>query len=169
VAATLDPGASFVAHAVAVTECYVELVEGERQGHWRLLDFSAEPGCWRSFVGPRGRHLVLKPDAYPCVELDGYQDRWFVEIDRGTEDLGRIHRKARTYVQYWQIGREELFPRVLWVTTRPARLAALVTALGALPADQWQLFQVCLAEEFAATVAAGAGNSPAETNGKEGR
>lgn len=160
---------AFVAHAVAVTECYVGLVEGERQGRWRLLDFQAEPLCWRSFVGPRGLQLVLKPDAYVGVEVDGYEDRWFLEIDRATEDLGRIQRKARTYVSYWQVGREAVFPRVLWVTTRQAREAALVSALAALPADHWQLFQVCLTEDFAATIGAGAGATEVEPDSQEGR
>ena len=163
------PGQAFVAHAVAVTECYVQLVEGQRSRRWRLQDFQAEPVCWRSFIGPRGRHQVLKPDAYARIELDGYEDRWFLEIDRGTEDLGRIQRKARTYVQYWQVGRETVFPRVLWVTVRPARQAAVVRALAALPAESWQLFQVCLDAQLAATVAAWAGDLTPKPDSQEGR
>lgn len=112
---------------------------------------------------------MLKPDAYAGVELDGYEDRWFLEIDRGTEDLGRIQGKARTYVEYWQIGRETVFPRVLWVNTRPARQAAIARALAALPAESWQIFQVCLDDQFAATVAAGAGDLTPESDSKEGR
>jgi len=150
------PSQTFVAHAVAVAECYTKLVEGGRDGRWALLDFSAEPACWRSFVGPRGRHSVLKPDAYAAVGLGGYEDRWYLEVDQATEDLGRIQRKARVYVDYWQVGREAVFPRVLWVTTRPARQAALIQALADLPPVGRQLFRVCTEEQFTDAIAAGA-------------
>lgn len=159
------------AHAVAVTECYTQLVEGGRDGRWRLLDFHTEPACWRSFIGPRGRHSTLKPDAFTAVGMDRFEDRWYLEIDRGTEDLGRIQRKALTYIDYWQTGREAVFPRVLWVTIRPARQAALERALRDLPAEGRALFQVCTAEQFAAVIAAGAdagGSQQQVTGGGEG-
>jgi hypothetical protein len=155
-------GDAFVAHAVAVAECYTQLVEGGRDGRWKLLDFRAEPACWRRFVGPRGHHSTLKPDAFTAVGMGGFEDRWYLEVDRGTEDLGRIQRKARSYLDYWHTGREAVFPRVLWVTVRPPRQAALARALYDLPADGRALFQVCTAEQFAAVIAAGA-----DTGGSE--
>lgn len=149
-------GQSFVAHAVAVAECYAQLVEGGRDGRWRLLDFQAEPACWRRFAGPRGRHSTLKPDAFAAVVIGRFEDRWYLGVDRATEDLGRIQRKARTYLDYWHTGREAVFPRVLWVTIRPARQAALARALCDLPAEGRALFRVCIAEQFADVIAAGA-------------
>ena len=100
-----------------------------------------------------------------------FEDRWYLEVDRATEDLGRIQRKSRTYIDYWQTGRQAVFPRVLWVTIRPARLAALARALYDLPADGRALFQVCTAEQFAAVIAAGADAGSSEqhiTGGGEG-
>lgn len=162
------PGQAFVAHAIEVTECYVTLVEGARQGRWGLLDFQAEPACWRSFVGRHGRHLVLKPDAFLRAALGEFEDRWFVEVDRGTEDLGRIRRKALIYLDYWRSGREAVFPRVLWATTRPARRDALASGLAALPAETRGLFQVCVSTQFSQVVAAGAGDQCLDQHVNEG-
>jgi hypothetical protein len=154
------PGQAFVAHAVAVTDCYVRLVELHRAGRVELLDFTAEPACWRSFAAGGGTRLTLKPDAYLRVANGAYEDRWFLEVDRATEDLGRIQRKARLYGRYWQTGREAVFPRVLWLTTRPARRDALHRALHRLPANERQLFQVDLLSNFDAVLTAGPGAEP---------
>ncbi|MFL6137401.1 MAG: replication-relaxation family protein [Frankiaceae bacterium] len=150
------PGHPVVAHAVAVTDCYVRLVELTRAGRLELLDFDAEPACWRSFAAGGGTRLTLKPDAYVRLANGAYEDRWFLEVDRATEDLGRILRKAQLYGRYWQSGREAVFPRVLWLTIRLARRKALQRALRQLPADHQRLFQVDLLSEFDAVITAGA-------------
>ena len=64
--------------------------------------------------------------------------RYFVEIDCATEhrtpDLG----KAKTYLRYWQSGREQaetgIFPFVLWVAPDQRRAGFLVDTLSNAPA-----------------------------------
>ena len=116
-----------------VSECYSVLVEAERAGLLELLHFEAEPACWRSFVGRRGSSEVLKPDSLVRVGLADYEDHWFLECDRSTEDLGRIGRKIGGYIRYWQAGKEDPFPRVLWVCARPERAGALAGVVRRLP------------------------------------
>ena len=59
------PGSMFVAHALAVADVHVQLVEADRLGRLELIERSAEPACWRSFGGNgivAGRQL--KPDSF---------------------------------------------------------------------------------------------------------
>jgi hypothetical protein len=154
------PSAGFVQHAAMVSECYVQLVETTRDGDLELLSFEAEPEAWRSFVDRRGSYRVLKPDAFLRVGLGEFDDRWALECDRSTEDIPRVLRKCQAYVQYWQTGKEAVFPRVLWVANRAGRASALVRCLLELPEQHRQLFAVCELGGFISTVAGGA--DPAE-------
>ena len=155
------PGSAFVAHAVAVTECYVRLRQLEMAASIELVHFRAEPTCWRNFTGPGGGRITLKPDAYAVIHIGEYEDRWFIEVDRATEHPGRLKRKAELYVRYWHSGREQItesvFPKVLWVVPDDGRKSQLIDALWALSAEHWHLFQVCTDATFAATISAGAG------------
>jgi hypothetical protein len=114
------PSTGFVKHAVMVSECYVRLREAEREGHLELLDFQAEPGCWRTYVDRRGSGRTLKPDAFVVIGLGEFEDRWFLECDRATEDLPRIVRKNESYRRYREAGLEAVFPKVLWIASREA-------------------------------------------------
>ena len=149
------PGALFLAHRLAVSELYVRLreatVDAERADatnddaatiplSLELLDFVAEPGCWRQFVGDHGRTETLKPDAALRIGLGEFEEAWFVELDMGTESGTAIHIKADRYGRYFRTGREQaesgLFPRVLWVApddTRARQLTAIVRRLQPVP------------------------------------
>jgi hypothetical protein len=156
------PGQPYLAHAIAVTECYVLLAEPIASHNTELLRFDGEPRAWRDFHGPGGSRLTLKPDAYIRVGVGEFEDRWFLEIDRATEEPARVRAKAQLYVRYRQTGREEArfgqpFPRVLWVVPDQRRVEQVTAALSQLDAEDWQLFGVCRAETFADTIAAGAG------------
>lgn len=140
------PGLAFLAHALAVAELYVGLREAERAGSCELLDFRAEPACWRDFTGPGGGRQTCKPDASAVVGLAEYVTCWFIEVDRATEGRAALHRQAQVYVRYWQSGREQathgVFPKVLWIVPDEARKAVLVDVLASLPSEAWELFQV---------------------------
>ena len=132
-------------HALAVTQLYVDLNLAELAGV-RLKRFDAEPACWRSFHGPGGARLTLKPDAFVILAGPDYQDRMFVEIDRSTESLPRIITKGRTYIHYFESGREQghhgVFPIVVWIAPHDRRRAQLIDALSKLPPEHWRLFVV---------------------------
>jgi len=133
-------------HALAVSELYVRLREAERGMNAHIEVFDTEPSCWRSFTGPGGSRIVLKPDAFAVVSGQSYEDHWFVELDCATESSPRIVSKAKLYARYWQSGREQassgLFPGVLWVAPSERRRNQIVRAIATLPADTWQLFVI---------------------------
>ena len=158
-------GLAFVAHLVAVTECYVQAQLLTRANCLDLLDFQAEPACWRTWRGPGGTSLTLKPDASLYVGVGDFEDRWMLEVDRATEDLPRIVRKAAQYARYYQAAREDPFPRVLWLTTTERRRDALAVALRQLPAEHHGLFQVAEAHDFARVLVAGPGTELVATTG----
>jgi Replication-relaxation len=154
------PGVAFLAHTLQITELYARLAEAERTGRLVLEDFATEPACWRSFHGLGGGRLVLKPDAAITVRLGGFVDRWFIEVDRGTEATTTIARKADLYRLYWGSGREQadtgVFPLVLWLVPDEHRHGQLVEALGHQPGESSGLFVVSLFDAAVERIAAGA-------------
>lgn len=148
-----EPSRWFVEHILAVSQLYVELRSAERRGRVELLSFDAEPAAWRTWKGLGGDAKVLKPDAY--VELathsrEGeYEHLSFVEVDRSTESLSVIKRKALVYVDYWRSGAEQrragsdaTFPEVVWLADTAKRAEQITDVLARLDPDTWQLFRV---------------------------
>jgi hypothetical protein len=90
--------------------------------------------------------LVLKPDAFVRVGVGAYEDRWFIEVDLGTESRGVIAGKLRTYRDYYLNGSEQadsgVFPRVLWLTDTAAREDVLKCEVERLPEDAREVFSV---------------------------
>lgn len=132
-----------------------------------LIHFETEPWCWRQYFGPGGAPKVLRPDAFVITASGEWEDRWYLEVDRGTEAPSRIRTKSLSYISYWQSGKEqavaEIFPRVLFVTHADARMDQIVSTLSELPAEHWQLFQVTTMSSFAETIQSGAGQVEAES------
>lgn len=153
-------GAAFVGHALAVTDAYVRLVLADRGGALRLLRFVGEPGAWRSYIGPGGARVWIKPDAYVVVEVEGFEDHWFLEVDCGTESAATLARKMTAYVQYWRSGTEEarggVFPRVLWAVRDSPRRELMAAVFARQPSEVQALFDVTTAEQVAIRIAAGA-------------
>lgn len=145
------PSTPFVRHTLAVAELYVRLREAERAGSLELLDFWAEPLCWRRFTGIGGGRVVLKPDAFARLGVGQYEHAYFVEVDRATQSGPTVARKLTQYRRYWQTGKEQerfgLFPKVLILVPSEARKEALVEVCGAQPAEAWPLFQVSRYEQ----------------------
>lgn len=145
-----EPGSLFARHFLAISESYVQLLEAERDGCLDLLTFAPEPECWRTYANPASGRRVLKPDAFVRVGVGAYEDRYFLEIDCGSEGRGTLAQKCRAYFDYWRSGNEQtaegVFPRVLWIATNAKRLRLLVDVCASLPADAWQLFAVTSAE-----------------------
>ena len=150
------PSTPFVAHALAVTELYVGLVEANRAGFAELVSFDAEPRSWRSFTSRRGDNITLKPDAHAVVGVGEFEPHWFIEVDRSTETRPRILAKSRIYVDYQETGieqdRHEVFPRVLWVTPDERRRAELDAVLLGLPLAERSIFDVTTDAEAIASL-----------------
>lgn len=142
------PGNQFLAHALAVTELYVELCERERAGHGELLAFDAEPLCWRRFTGVGGGTVWLKPDAFVRWGAGDLEHLSFVEVDRATASAPTVARKLDCYRRFWQTGREAerfgAFPRVVLLTPTKARRDTLATAITRQPSEARALYRVGL-------------------------
>jgi hypothetical protein len=147
-----EPGLPFVKHTLAIAELYVRLVEADRANKIELIEFDAEPGCWRPFFGPGGARLRLKPDAFVRTGRGEFEDLWFVEVDCATHGGTALATKFRTYRQYWATEREQakwggVFPKVLWLVPSVPRLCQLLDVAAAQPPESWQLFTVRLFDE----------------------
>jgi hypothetical protein len=64
-------------------------------------------------------------------------DRWFIEVDLGTESLPTLLRKCGQYETYRASGIEQadygVFPLVLWFFTVPERAERLAQAVARSP------------------------------------
>lgn len=154
------PSTPFVRHTLAVTELYVRLREAESAEPLEVLDFWAEPLCWRRFTGIGGARVVLKPDAFVRLGVGQYEQASFVEVDRATQSGPTIARKLTVYRRYWQTGREQerfgVFPKVVFLVPSEARKEALVEVCAAQPSEAWPLFQVARFEGALAAMTGGA-------------
>jgi hypothetical protein len=129
-----EPSVRFVDHSLAISELAVQLIEAERAKNISDLRCGFEPVIWRRFATAAGIE-TLKPDL--LVELttpDGWDLRWFVEVDRGTEHLPTVLGKCQLYERYWRSGHEaqlsEVFPRVLWSVPDQRRAARIQEAIA---------------------------------------
>lgn len=110
-----QPSAAFAAHTLAIADLYVELRQLDVQQCLRLVEFTAEPGAWRTFTW-KMKPVTLKPDAFVRLDLEGVSWQYFVEIDRGTESSKVIARKCETYLDYLDASpTNDTFPAVLFL------------------------------------------------------
>jgi hypothetical protein len=147
------PSDFFVDHTLAVTDIYVALYEAQAGERLELLEFRSEPACWRSFTGPAGRTLKLKPDAYAVWLQDDWEVSAFFEADQATEHPGRIKRKAQQYVAYWRTGTEQrahdgVFPSVVWITPYARRALVLRQTLREFDDAAQRLFTVITTDQL---------------------
>jgi len=146
------PSLSFLAHRLAVSEVFVGLAERQFAGAAEVIDFDAEPLCWRRFVSAHGGTAYLKPDAFARFGVGKVERAAFVEIDRDTESRSTLTVKLRAYRQYWETGREQerrgYFPRVVFAVPTEERKSVLVDLFAEQPEETWPLWQVVLADEL---------------------
>jgi hypothetical protein len=152
-----EPSDRFVDHTLAVAELFLQLNVHARSLRWAILEWQSEPDSWRDVITLGGR-IVLRPDFFVVLDVNGYELRWFVEIDRATEHLPAITRKCRLYHSYYKGGHEQrghkVFPRVLWVAPderRAARLRATIDSDRRLTSD---LFRVTTSREMLVAIGA---------------
>lgn len=145
-----EPTVGFIEHALAVTEVWVALHE-HLTHPWTgepnvSVEYRVEAQTWRPYVGEHGRTLTLKPDAEVHVLRDGFEDRWWIEVDRGTEHRPALARKLQVYLDYFASGREQhahgVFPLTAWLATTDARVAVIRSLIDELPPAGRRLFHV---------------------------
>jgi hypothetical protein len=151
------PSRHFVEHRLGITEIYVTLAEHQRiTGALIVASFETEPDCWRIHTGLGGARRTLKPDAAVVLHHGQWEERIFLEHDRGTEGPGQITRQLDAYWHYYQTGIEQrdhgVFPRVLWTVPDRDRVAWFVEVASRQPPDRWRLHQVTTEADLIAAI-----------------
>lgn len=137
------PGALYYQHRIAVSEIFVRLQEMVRATQELLWvdEYQAEPECWwpYEYAEPeRGRdgrpEKFVKPDAYLRADLrDAVWEHFWIEVDRGTESIGRVREKVELYAKISQDYRARKphgnMPTILIITTTERRRDSLRKAI----------------------------------------
>jgi hypothetical protein len=130
-----EPNPIFLAHAAALTDLYVALVnQGDAAG--LTIQAYRREGDAREPFTHEGKERALAPDAMVIlVDPDGRKLGAFVEIDRGTMSHTRLRAKAELYAAYaasdvWH-GHHLFLPALLFLTTNDLRAAKFLKALAA--------------------------------------
>jgi hypothetical protein len=140
------PSERFVAHVVAVSELYAQLVEAQRIGLLVLRQFTTEPAAW----WPTGEGGWLKPDAFLVTSNGRVDQLWWIEVDRATESLPTVARKLRAYLDFVNrggVGPRDVVPRVLVSVPSEARRTAVARLVAGLPGPADELFVVVVQDE----------------------
>ena len=155
-----EPSTTFLEHTLAVAEVVISLQEVANGAEIKLAHLQVEPECWRSYLGPSGETRWLKPDLAVVTESGGFEDHWFVEVDRATEPPNRVIKKCRQYEEYRRSDREQakhgVFPAVVWVVPNERRRDQLRGRLASEVANDDRLFTVVTPSDLGALVVAGA-------------
>ncbi len=158
-----EPGLLFLDHCLAAADAHLALVRAHRAGELELIEVQTEPDCWRPFTGLGGARLVLKPDLYVVTGDPGdraYVNRWFAEVDRGTEQLPRLRAKCGQYEAARRAAAgqsaDEGFPLVVWVMRDQVSAARLAAAICHDARLDRQLYRVTTGEQFVGVIRGGA-------------
>ena len=155
-----EPSTTFLEHTLAVAEVVISLQEVANTADIKLAHLQVEPECWRSYLGPSGETRWLKPDLVVVTESGGFEDYWFMEVDRATEPPNRVIKKCRQYEEYRRSDREQakhgVFPAVVWVVPNERRRDQLRGRLASEVANDDGLFTVVTPSNLGALVVAGA-------------
>lgn len=148
-----EPSATFMAHMIGVAELHTQLLEAEHARQLSIDSITHEPRCWRTYLTSHGTTGTLKPDLHAVTtSLDGYEDHYFFELDRSTENPQRIVAKCQAYQNYHDSGQEQqqhgVFPRVIWVTLHPSRKEQLTKHLSNHDDLLKELFTVTTLDNF---------------------
>ncbi|GHG43939.1 hypothetical protein GCM10012320_08390 [Sinomonas cellulolyticus] len=155
----VEPTLTFAAHTLAVAELAVQLHEAQEEQHTEVIALETEPTCWRTFAGPHGATVHLRPDLFLRTVSGDFEDSWFVEADRATESLKAILRKASIYQRYAASGTHQaehgVFPAIVWVTSSIERRDAIARVVAADSRLSPELFRTTTSEDFMALILAG--------------
>ncbi|WP_181435153.1 replication-relaxation family protein [Curtobacterium sp. MCBD17_019] len=131
----IAPSPRFLRHCLAVGDVHVVLRSLATET--RRVRVAVEPESWRTFLGPGGERRTLEPDLAALIETPAYEERWFLEVDLGTESLPTLLRKCDVYEAYRATGAEQeahgSFPLVWWILTDSTRAARLRDAVRRAP------------------------------------
>lgn len=132
-----EPSLRFLRHCLAIADVHVLLKQHQAMEAIEGVSVEIEPQSWRRYTGLGGEPRWLQPDLAATVLTAEYEDRWFIEVDLGTESLPTLLRKCGHYEAYRASGQEQSehgsFPLVLWLFTDQRRADKLRAAVERTP------------------------------------
>ena len=134
---------TFLDHLLAITEVRTSIEEAVRQEADTEATVALEPECWRTRLGPSGQVQVLRPDLAVTITSPAYEDRYLIEVDRATENPGRVIATCWRYQEHQaQVGDGGVFPLVVWLVPNDRRRHRLERAIAHSTGLLRELFRV---------------------------
>ena len=125
---------TFLDHLLAITEVRTSIEEAVRQEADTEATVALEPDCWRTALSPSGQVQVLRPDLAVTITSPAYEDRYLVEVDRATENPGRVIATCWRYQEHQatsvQASDGDVFPLVVWLVPTDRRRHRLERAIA---------------------------------------
>ena len=125
---------TFLDHLLAITEVRTSIEEAVRQQTDTEATVALEPDCWRTALSPSGQVQVLRPDLAVTITSPAYEDRYLVEVDRATENPGRVIATCWRYQEHQattsQASDDDVFPLVVWLVPGDRRRHRLERAIA---------------------------------------
>ena len=127
---------TFLDHLLAITEVRTSIEEAVRQEADTKAVVALEPDCWRTALSPSGQVQVLRPDLAVTITSPAYEDRYLVEVDRATENPGRVIATCWRYQEHQATsaqasdGDGDVFPLVVWLVPTDRRRHLLERAIA---------------------------------------
>ena len=125
---------TFLDHLLAITEVRTGIEEAVRQETDTEVVVALEPECWRTALSPSGQVQVLRPDLAVTITSPAYEDRYLIEVDRATENPGRVIATCWRYQEHQattsQASDSDVFPLVVWLVPTDRRRHRLERAIA---------------------------------------
>lgn len=137
---------TFLDHLLAITEVRTSVEEAVRQEADTEAAVALEPECWRTALSPSGQVQVLRPDLAVTVTSPAYEDRYLMEVDRATENPGRVIATCWRYQEHQATSSQAsdggVFPLVVWLVPTDRRRHRLERAIAHSTGLLCDLFRV---------------------------
>lgn len=137
---------TFLDHLLAITEVRTSIEEAVRQEADTEAAVALEPECWRTALSPSGQVQVLRPDLAVTITSLAYEDRYLMEVDRATENPGRVIATCWRYQEHQatsvQASDGDVFPLVVWLVPTDRRRHRLERAIAHSTGLLGELFRV---------------------------
>ena len=139
---------TFLDHLLAITEVRTSVEEAVRQEADTEAAVALEPECWRTALSPSGQVQVLRPDLAVTITSPAYEDRYLIEVDRATENPGRVIATCWRYQEHQATSVQasdddgDVFPLVVWLVPTDRRRRCLERAIAHSAGLLRELFRV---------------------------
>lgn len=157
---TGEPSDRFLSHQLAVADVHVLLAQHRRIEAIEDIAVEVEPASWRRYQGPGGEPRWLQPDLAAEITTSEFTDRFFIEVDLGSETLPTLLRKCEQYEEYRRSGVEQerfgTFPLVVWLFLDGRRSERLETAVRRSSKLNEAMFRYATPETLTQVLAGGA-------------